>query len=278
MRPAAFAVLAAALVALALPLAPPLPPAAGAADSTSAPALEGRYAVDDVESRAVIVSRMAPGFYSLNAPGLWHGAAFVEAGEFWGSFYYAEGSVDRSLADCGGFLRGTIDPHSTWEVHGEFIHGRGGKFAEKWMFKKAAPPAASRADGTPAGDSVPPGARVVIRDGSSGGPPPKSAAPPDSGLPGPGDYVYVEELPTAITKAVPVYPEEARRAGVSGTVMVKALVARDGRVVDAKVASSIPELDDAAIQSVRQWEFKPAMNKGQPIAVWVMIPIKFTLH
>ena len=276
MRPAAFAVLAAALVALALPLAPPLPPAAGAADSTSAPALEGRYAVDDVESRAVIVSRMAPGFYSLNAPGLWHGAAFVEAGEFWGSFYYAEGSVDRSLADCGGFLRGTIDPHSTWEVHGEFIHGRGGKFAEKWMFRKAAPPGASRA--ATARDSVPSVGHVVTGGGSAAGASPRSAAPRDSSLPGPGDYVYVEELPTAITKAVPVYPEEARRAGVSGTVMVKALVARNGRVVDVEVASSIPELDDAAIQSVRQWEFKPAMTKGQPIAVWVMIPIKFTLH
>ena len=276
MRPAAFAVLAAALVALALPLAPPFPPAAGAADSTSAPALEGRYAVDDVESRAVIVSRMAPGFYSLNAPGLWHGAAFVEAGEFWGSFHYPEGSVDRSLADCGGFLRGTIDPHSTWEVHGEFIHGRGGKFAEKWMFKKAAPPAASRA--ATARDSVPSVGHVVTGGGSAAGASPRSAAPRDSSLPGPGDYVYVEELPTAITKAVPVYPEEARRAGVSGTVMVKALVARNGRVVDVEVASSIPELDDAAIQSVRQWEFKPAMNKGQPIAVWVMIPIKFTLH
>ena len=51
-------------------------------------------------------------------------------------------------------------------------------------------------------------------------------------LPKFGDYVYVEELPEAITKVNPVYPDIAREAGVDGTVMVQALVGKDGKVKD----------------------------------------------
>jgi protein TonB len=93
-----------------------------------------------------------------------------------------------------------------------------------------------------------------------------------------GDYVYVEELPEAITKVPPVYPDEARRAGVQGVVLVQALVRKDGTVGDVKVIQSIPLLDLAAIQAVRQWIFKPARAKGEPVSVWVATPIKFTLH
>src|SRR5207249_4132617 len=61
-----------------------------------------------------------------------------------------------------------------------------------------------------------------------------SAAPPAAdtgGLPKYGDYVYVEELPEAITRVPPAYPEAARKAGVQGVVMVQALIGRDGSVV-----------------------------------------------
>ena len=90
-----------------------------------------------------------------------------------------------------------------------------------------------------------------------------------------GDYVYVEELPEAITKVKPVYPDEARRAGVTGTVMVQAHVREDGTVGECRVVKSIPELDAAAIAAVRQWRFKPAMSKGVPVAVPVAVPVKF---
>lgn len=99
-----------------------------------------------------------------------------------------------------------------------------------------------------------------------------------SALPKFGDYVYVEELPEAITRVPPTYPDAARRAGVAGTVMVQALVARDGSVADVRIVKSIPPLDGAAATAVRQWRFKPAMARGQPIAVWVGIPVKFSLH
>ena len=37
-------------------------------------------------------------------------------------------------------------------------------------------------------------------------------------------------------------------------------------------------LDDYAVGAVRQWRFKPAMARGKPVAVWVALPVKFTLH
>lgn len=120
--------------------------------------------------------------------------------------------------------------------------------------------------------------------------PPPEAAPPsqprpererppvvtrDGSPPAFGDYVYVEELPEPIQRAVPNYPEAARRAGISGIVQVQALVLRDGSVGETRVVKSIPMLDQAAIDCVRQWRFKPALSKGEPVAVWVGIPIRF---
>jgi protein TonB len=101
--------------------------------------------------------------------------------------------------------------------------------------------------------------------------------PPERGdsLPRIGDFVYVEELPEPIERPKPVHPEAARRAGVVGTVTVQALVLRDGSVGDVRVIQSIPMLDQAAVDCVRRWRFKPALAGGQPVAVWVGIPIRF---
>ena len=102
-------------------------------------------------------------------------------------------------------------------------------------------------------------------------------APGDS-LPALGEYVYVEELPVAIEKVPPDYPERARFKNVEGTVLVQALIGKDGRVRDTKVVRSIPELDDAAVAAVKRWRFKPARSKEGPVAVWVAIPVRFRLN
>jgi protein TonB len=103
-------------------------------------------------------------------------------------------------------------------------------------------------------------------------------APPEDALPAFGDYVYVEELPEPITRVNPIYPDLAREAGVDGTVNVQALVGKDGRVRDVRVVKSIPMLDEAAKTAVRQWVFKPALSNNKPVAVWVGVPVKFSLH
>ncbi len=109
--------------------------------------------------------------------------------------------------------------------------------------------------------------------------------PPSTEEPEPGAYVYVEELPEAITKVPPTYPPAMREAGIQGTVVVKALVGKDGRVSRTMIVKSIsetnpaPELDAAAAAAVRQWIFKPARSReGATVAVWVDVPIRFSLH
>jgi TonB family protein len=106
------------------------------------------------------------------------------------------------------------------------------------------------------------------------------AAPPrgPGDLPRFGEYVYVEELPEVESRVAPGYPEIARRAGVEGTVLIQALVGRDGLVKDARVTKSIPMLDSAAIEAVRRWRFSPARARGEPVAVWVAVPVRFRLH
>jgi len=93
-----------------------------------------------------------------------------------------------------------------------------------------------------------------------------------------GDYVFIEVLPEAITRVAPAYPDSARNAGVDGTVQLLALVCACGEVSDVRVMKSIPMLDAAAVAAVRQWKFKPALSNGDAAAVWVGIPVKFTLH
>jgi protein TonB len=104
------------------------------------------------------------------------------------------------------------------------------------------------------------------------------APPSEEELPKFGEYVFVEELPEVITKVPPVYPDLAREAGVDGTVQVQALVGKDGKVKDTRVTKSISMLDASAIAAVKQWVFKPALSNNKPVAVWVAVPVKFTLH
>jgi protein TonB len=97
-------------------------------------------------------------------------------------------------------------------------------------------------------------------------------------LPRLGEYVYVDELPVLITAVKPTYPDIARDASVDGTVMVQALVGKDGHVKDAKVVKSIPMLDASALTAVKQFVFKPALANNRPVAVWVAVPIRFSLN
>ena len=104
------------------------------------------------------------------------------------------------------------------------------------------------------------------------------APPSEESLPGYGEYVYVEELPEAITKVMPEYPDLARQSSMEGTVVVQALVGKDGRVKDTRIAKSNPVFDQAAEKAVKQYVFKPALSNNKPVAVWVAVPIRFVLN
>jgi TonB family protein len=93
-----------------------------------------------------------------------------------------------------------------------------------------------------------------------------------------GAYVHVKDLPEVLHRAQPSYPHEARERGVSGSVIVQALVLADGTVGDTRPLRSVPGLDEAAMTAVSAWRFKPAMGDSGPTAVWVAVPVRFTLH
>jgi protein TonB len=85
------------------------------------------------------------------------------------------------------------------------------------------------------------------------------------------------KAPTQISKIQPVYPAEAMAAGVSGVVILEAVIGVDGRVNDAKVLRSIPQLDQAAVDAVRQWVYTPTLLNGVPVPVIMTVTVTFTL-
>jgi TonB family protein len=81
--------------------------------------------------------------------------------------------------------------------------------------------------------------------------------------------------PTKVKDVTPVYPAIAKSANVSGEVGIEATIGTDGKVSDAKVVRSIPLLDQAALDAVRQWEYMPTLLNGVPVPVTTMVRINF---
>jgi TonB family protein len=82
----------------------------------------------------------------------------------------------------------------------------------------------------------------------------------------------------AIWKLPPVYPREARKEGISGTVLLHTIIGKDGRIKQLEVVSGPPALRDAAIDAVRQWRYKPTLLNGDPVEVDTTIDVIFQLN
>ncbi|RLC48881.1 MAG: hypothetical protein DRH57_01370 [Candidatus Cloacimonadota bacterium] len=94
-------------------------------------------------------------------------------------------------------------------------------------------------------------------------------------------FVIHDENPIPIKKVPPKYPAFAKESGIEGTVIIEAEVFKDGSVGAVVVVKSLQSgpggLDAAAIEAVKKWKFIPAKNNNQPVAVWVRLPITFSL-
>ena len=84
--------------------------------------------------------------------------------------------------------------------------------------------------------------------------------------------------PTLLKKVDPVYPEMARMAGIQGVVLLEATTDEEGDVVKVRVLKSIPELDQAAIDALKQWKYEPFIVEGKPTGVVFTVTIKFALR
>jgi protein TonB len=84
--------------------------------------------------------------------------------------------------------------------------------------------------------------------------------------------------PTKTRHVAPVYPTEAKEAKVTGVVILEARIEADGRVINARILRSIPPLDQAALDAVKQWEFTPTLMNGVPTPVMMTVTVQFSLQ
>lgn len=106
-------------------------------------------------------------------------------------------------------------------------------------------------------------------------PPPPPPPPPEAPK---TVRVGVVKAPAKVHDLTPTYPAIAQAARVQGVVIIQATIGIDGRVVDAIVLRSVPLLDVAAIEAVRQWRYTPSTLNGQPVAVVMTVTVNFTLQ
>jgi TonB family protein len=120
-------------------------------------------------------------------------------------------------------------------------------------------------------------------------PPPKKGAQP---LPPPppteaelkefakGAVIAIGEIkpPRLIREVPPVYPEIARQSFVRGTVVLGVRVDTHGRVTDVKVLKSIPLLNKAAVDAVKQWIYEPFILDGKPMPVVFSLNVVFHMR
>jgi periplasmic protein TonB len=119
-------------------------------------------------------------------------------------------------------------------------------------------------------------------DGSLGGKvespqaPPKPAPTPVINTPLPVGGQIRE--PQKIFSVAPVYPSIARAARIQGDVLIQAVIGVDGAVREARAQSGHPLLDQAALDAVRQWRYRPTLLNGVPVPVVMTVSVRFTLQ
>jgi TonB family protein len=82
----------------------------------------------------------------------------------------------------------------------------------------------------------------------------------------------------AIKKVVPVYPKEAKAAGIEGSVKLDVTISKEGHVESVKPISGPAELMQSAVDAVRQWEFRPVLLNGEPVEVVSDVLMNYTLR
>ncbi|WP_425521768.1 TonB family protein [Xanthomonas vesicatoria] len=103
------------------------------------------------------------------------------------------------------------------------------------------------------------------------------SAPPTTAPSGPVEAGQLQYL----SSPAPSYPVAALRAGQQGTVMLRVLVGTDGRPAEVSVQTSSGHraLDLAArSQVLRSWRFQPAMQNGQAVQAYGLVPVSFSLN
>ncbi|HVU47532.1 MAG TPA: energy transducer TonB [Terracidiphilus sp.] len=81
-----------------------------------------------------------------------------------------------------------------------------------------------------------------------------------------------------LNKVVPVYPPIAKATGTQGTVVLQATISKNGTIENLRVLSGSPMLQQAAIDAVRQWIYRPYLLNGSPVDVETTVNVVFTMN
>ena len=85
--------------------------------------------------------------------------------------------------------------------------------------------------------------------------------------------------PEIITRVEPVYPPELKRLSLEATVIIEAVISKEGRVSSARILRSGGHdlFDKAALDAVKQWRYQPALLNDKPVDVYLTIAVAFKL-
>lgn len=229
------------------------PPPSGSPGDSLVDRLAGIYVSDQDPNGTVSLTAFGWGRMDVRG-GRWSAVGWFDRGEFVGVWREPDRGYDRDVERRFGLLRWRLVSDSAIAATFAAESGTAAPRHETWRLLRRY--ASLRGALAPGLDSLAAG---------------------DS-LPRLGEYVRVDRLPEVVERVAPRYPEDARRGGVEGSVMVAVLVGADGLVHRTQVLKSIPGLDAAAVAAVSKWRFRPAMSGGRPIATWVTLPVRFTLQ
>ena len=81
-----------------------------------------------------------------------------------------------------------------------------------------------------------------------------------------------------VHQVAPVYPDFARKGMIQGTVVLKAIIGKDGRIKDLKPISGPKDLYESAVGAVQQWRYQPYELEGQPVEVETTINVNYKLR
>jgi TonB family protein len=106
--------------------------------------------------------------------------------------------------------------------------------------------------------------------------------PADAASPVPGAVAPVRvggrvKEPAKLKDVKPVYPDGAKQDRIQGTVILECTISTEGRVTDIKVLRGVPELVDAAVEAVKQWEYTPTVLDGAVVPVIMTVVVNFRL-
>lgn len=103
--------------------------------------------------------------------------------------------------------------------------------------------------------------------------------PPQEEWPDPVRVGGAVQRPRLISQVDPVYPEEARREKIAGTVIVESIIDQEGCVINVRALKGLPKgLTEAAIQAVQRWVFEPATLEDRPVKVYYLLHVNFQVQ